>query len=119
MNVLGKVALGLGVATLTASLALNVSLINKIRKGNRDSEFEVNDIIIVNENEAHEALNILKAAGKKYGSISVADYYETVGIQSVYTEQQYGWTSESLDKAKVVPVKGGYSIIFPKVEVLK
>ena len=47
-----------------------------------------------------------------YGSVSVADMYDLVGMSCNYTDNKYGWTN--LRNAEPVRVRDGYLLKMPK-----
>lgn len=82
------------------------------------SRYGVEEYLINERNDAAHVLIQLTENADIYGHVSVADYYDLIGVPSVYTDNQYGWTHESMVRAVVVPVRGGYVIRFPQVEVI-
>lgn len=121
MNTLGKVAVGLGAFTLAGSVALNVKLINQIRKINKLAgtyNLDIEEYVIGSKEDAAEVLGALMTVCEKYSSVTVADYYDMIGIESTYTDNNIGWTIDTLKEAKIITVRGGYVIKFPKAEVL-
>lgn len=80
--------------------------------------YGVNEYIIPDRLEASHVLTSITENAHNYGSSSVADYYDLIGVPSEYTDNQYGWTSESIVRATIMPVRGGYVIKFPPVEVI-
>lgn len=71
------------------------------------------DIIFSSRGDAEEVLSQLADAVAVYGSVSVADLYDLVGMTSNYTDNKYGWF-EIQGRAYVQPVSGGYIIRLPK-----
>lgn len=72
-------------------------------------------------NDRHDASHVLVSLTENadaYGSVSVADYYELIGVASTYTDNNYGWTIDSISRATIIGVRGGYVIKFPPLEVL-
>ena len=47
-----------------------------------------------------------------YQLVSVADFYDLVGVSGNYTDNRYGWTN--VRNAYVVRVRDGYMIKLPK-----
>ena len=47
-----------------------------------------------------------------YGLVSVADFFDLLGVTGNYTDNNYGWTD--IRNAKVMRVKDGYMIKLPK-----
>ena len=47
-----------------------------------------------------------------YQVVSVADFYDLVGVSGNYTDNKYGWTD--IRNASVIRVRDGYMIKLPK-----
>jgi hypothetical protein len=78
----------------------------------------VDEYIIEERYDAARVLTTLTENAEVYGSVSVADYYDLIGVATRYTDNTYGWTMESITQASIVPIRGGYVIKFPPVEVI-
>ena len=52
-----------------------------------------------------------------YKMVTVADFYDLVGVTCDYTDNNYGWTS--LRSAEVVRVRDGYIIKLPRALPIK
>ena len=78
----------------------------------------VEEYIIQDRYDAANVLTQLTEAADMYDTVSVADYYDLIGVSTEYTDNQYGWTIDSITRASVVPVRGGFVIKFPPVEVI-
>lgn len=77
------------------------------------SGYEYDDIIIDNRGEAEEVLDRMDELIATYGMVSVADYYDLVGVTGNYTDNKYGWTD--IRSAYVVRAgREGYMIKLPK-----
>lgn len=82
------------------------------------SVYEFDDILLESRGEAEDVLDNLDAMIDEYGSATVADLYDLVGITGNYTDNNYGW--KSLRNADIIRVHGGeYTIRFPKVVPIK
>lgn len=88
------------------------------------SSYDVKEYILPTRYNAQEILNALVEGAIKYESVSASDYYDLIGIQSMYVDNQYGWTADTIKNASIVPYRtytnrdSGYMIQFPPVEVL-
>lgn len=81
---------------------------NRTRTG-----YDYDDIILDNRGEAEEVLFRMDELIDTYGLVSVADFYDLVGITGNYTDNKYGWTD--IRSASVVRVHGnGYMIKLPR-----
>lgn len=76
------------------------------------SGYEYDDVIIENRGEAEDVLSRMDELVSTYGLVSVADFYDLVGISGNYTDNKYGWTD--IRSASVVRVRDGYMIKLPK-----
>lgn len=84
----------------------------------RTSRHGVEDYIIADRLDASHVLVTLTENADMYGSVSVADYYDSIGVPSQYTDNNHGWTIDTITRATIIPVRGGYIIKFPPVEVI-
>lgn len=76
--------------------------------------YDYDDIIFDNRGEAEEVLSKMDEIIASYGTASVGDLYDLVGVTGRYTDNNYGWTN--LRNAQVMRTRtGGYIIKFPKV----
>lgn len=78
----------------------------------------VEEYIIEERSDAAHVLTTLTEQADMYGSVSIADYYDLIGIPSVYTDNNYGWVLESISHSSIRPVRGGHVIKFPAPEVI-
>ena len=79
----------------------------------RTSRYSFDDILLDSRGEAEEVLFRMEEILDIYGIVSVADFYELVGVNDgTYTDNNYGWTD--LRTAKVVRMYDGYMIKFPR-----
>lgn len=79
--------------------------------------YRVNEIIFNDRGEAEETLLRLKEEAERYGTVSVADFYDMVSIKHSFTDVKYGWSD--LRSADIQRNRDGYSIRFPKVIVIE
>lgn len=73
---------------------------------------DFNDIIFDSRSDAENVLTTLVDILESYDVVSVADFYELVGVESTYTDRNWGW--ESLGSAYVDRIRDGYIIHFPR-----
>lgn len=76
------------------------------------------EYIITSREDASYILVALTEQADRYGSVSIADYYDLIGEPTEFTDNNYGWTDESILHAHVRPTRGGYVIKFPTPDVL-
>ena len=77
-----------------------------------NAQINYQDVIFSSRGDADEVLGQMNDAVATYGSVSVADFYDLVGMTSNYTDNKYGWYG--LNTAYIQPVSGGYIIRLPK-----
>lgn len=70
------------------------------------------DVIFSSRGDAEEVLSQMIDAISTYNCVSVADFYDLVGMTSNYTDNKYGWYD--MRSAYVQAVNGGYIIRLPK-----
>lgn len=75
------------------------------------NSYSFDSIVIDNRGEAEEVLDTMNEIISRYGSVTVADFYELVGVTGKYTDNKFGWTN--LLNASIVRVRddGGYGYI--------
>ena len=75
------------------------------------------DIYVLNSRtEAEEVLEKLRNILTDYGSVTVADYKELIGITSTFTENKLGWTD--LSNAEIIRSFDGWTVVLPKPKKL-
>ena len=84
----------------------------------RAAKHGVEEYVIGDRYDAAHVLTTLTENADMYESVSVADYYDLIGVPSQYTDNNNGWTIDTISRASIVPVRGGYVIKFPPVEVI-
>lgn len=87
---------------------------NRVDSTSRNRNYyDCDTIILDNYAEADAVLTGMEEIISTYGLVSIADYYELVGVKGEYTDNKYGWTD--LRTAKLVRERdGGYSIKLPR-----
>lgn len=74
--------------------------------------YSYDEISIPSRGEAEEVLSRMDELIETYGMVSVADFYDLVGVTGEYTDNKYGWTN--IRNAEVVRARDGYVIKLPK-----
>lgn len=74
--------------------------------------YDHREVILDSRGEAEEVLTQMEACIDTYGTVTVADMFDLIGVSSQYTDQKYGWTN--LRNAKIVRVRDGYLLDMPK-----
>ena len=78
----------------------------------------VEEYVLQDRHDASHVLVSLTENADSYGTVSVADYYELIGVPSTYTDNNYGWSIDTITRATIIGVRGGYVIKFPPLEVI-
>jgi len=104
----------------TAPTGGGVTKVDRKRRGyDRASQFNSEDYIMDDRNEALEALANLQDQADKYDQVSLADFYDLMGQETQYTDNNYGWLYDDIMKGKVVVIGGGYALRLPRLENLE
>lgn len=74
--------------------------------------YDYDDIILESRGEAEDVLERMDELIATYQVVSVADFYDLVGVSGNYTDNKYGWTD--IRNASVIHVRDGYMIKLPK-----
>lgn len=79
----------------------------------RGPGYDYGDVVVPNRGAAEELLDQLDAVIDQYGTASVADMYDLLGVTHNYTDNNYGWTN--IATAQPVRLRDGqYTIKMPK-----
>ena len=84
-----------------------------VRASNRVGEY-----VIPDRADALETLQVLTDIAVKYGSVSVADYYDMIGVSTEYTDNSYGWIEEDLIHTTILSAGRGWIINLPRARAL-
>ena len=74
--------------------------------------YSYDEIVLDSRGEAEDVLARMDELVSTYGIVSVADFYDLVGVTCQYTDNKYGWTN--IRNAQVMRVRDGYMIKMPK-----
>lgn len=83
---------------------------------NYKTNYSYMDITLDTRNEAEEVMDRLNEAIAEYGSVSVADLYDLVGVSGEFTDNKYGWFN--LRTAEIQRVRDGYLLKLPRAVAL-
>lgn len=75
------------------------------------------EVVFTSRVDAENVLDQMNGAIATYGQVSVADFYDLMGITANYTDNSYGWFS--LMGTQIRAVNGGFIIAFPKAVALR
>ncbi len=76
------------------------------------TNYSYDEVVLDSRGEAEEVLARMDELVATYGIVSVADFYDLVGVSCQYTDNKYGWTN--IRNAQVMRVRDGYMIKMPK-----
>ena len=85
---------------------------DRTRNNRKKAPSSYNNWIFENRGEAEAVLTRMNEIIRRYGIISILDFYDLIGIDGNHTDERYGWTN--LDSAYVIRVRDGYSISLPR-----
>lgn len=78
---------------------------------------EVREVIVNTRGDAQQVLDEMFRHLEEYKTVSVAEFYDLVGITGKFTDNQWGWTN--LNAAGVSRVREGFRIELPRPVSLK
>lgn len=91
----------------------SISYGNNQQQATRPGAYSVSEIMFNDRGEAEETLLRMRESISRYGTVTVADFYDLVSIKSNYTDVKYGW--RDLRDAEVQRSGNGYYIKFPRI----
>lgn len=71
------------------------------------------EILIEHRDEAEEVLSRMYDYWETYGTVSLAEYYDLVGVVGDFTDNKWGW--DSLKGSRILRVRDGYIIDLPRM----
>ena len=80
------------------------------------STHDFSNILFRNAGEAEAIADTLYDRLAEYGTATVADFYNAMGMTPEFTDDNYGWTD--LRGTKVTKVRDGYILMLPRTEQL-
>lgn len=84
------------------------------RDRNRLRGYDFDDIILETRRDAEEVLDRMEDLIDTYKIVSVADFYDLVGISGNYTDNKYGWTNLRNARVERLRHEDGYILKLPK-----
>lgn len=82
-----------------------------------ESMYDATEYIISDRQDAMRVLDALGQQIDQFGSASIADYYDLIGVATNYTDYQYGW--DDISMARIRSTRGGVIIDLPQSEVIR
>lgn len=80
--------------------------------------FNSEDYILPSRRDAVALLDALSEIGDQYDTVTLADFYDLVGKESVFTDNNFGWTIDDISYGDVRPARSGYVVVLPQVHSL-
>lgn len=80
------------------------------------SQHDFDEIVLTSRVEAEEVIDRLFEVVSQYGSATVSDLYELVGLPSTHTDNKWGW--RDIRGAGVTRVRGGFLLDLPEPQPL-
>lgn len=77
----------------------------------------VDDLIFGMADEAHQVIDALCDRLERYGTVTVQDLYDLIGISAPRTAMYWGWND--LSEARVRKIRDGWLIELPRPQALK
>lgn len=65
---------------------------SRVDRGGSSSNYDFSSILLDTRGDAEEVLSSMEELVRKYGSASVADLCQLVGVSSKFTDNRWGWT---------------------------
>jgi hypothetical protein len=81
------------------------------------AKHDFDDIVLDDRNEAITVMEELISRVSRFGSASVTDLYDLVGVTGSFTDQRWGWTD--LSTADIRQSRGGFLLDLPRPEPLR
>lgn len=85
------------------------------REVHRSLRYGVEEYPIPDRMEANNVLTVLIEMADRYDYVSVADYYDLLGVASAHTDHNFGWSYDDILKGSVIPVGREYVVNLPPV----
>jgi hypothetical protein len=80
--------------------------------------FNSEDYILPTRRDAVALLDALSEIGDQYDTVTLADFYDLVGKESVFTDNNFGWTIDEISYGDVRPARSGYVVVLSQVHSL-
>ena len=77
----------------------------------------VDDLIFGMADEAHQVIDAMCDRLERYGTVTVQDLYDLIGVSAPRTAMYWGWTD--LSEARVRKIREGWLIELPRSQPLK
>lgn len=78
---------------------------------------DFDEVVLETRSEAVEVIEAMIDYIDRYGSVTVANMYDFLGVTGSYADRNYGWTD--LRTADVRQIRGGWLLDLPRPELLR
>jgi hypothetical protein len=76
--------------------------------------YHIDDYALSSREDAIELLDYLLTNIDQYGEASVADYYDVIGEQSSYEDNNWGWTNAAdISATRIIKTRNGWEVELP------
>lgn len=78
------------------------------------------EIMFKDRQDCVDVLDTLMDQAEQYGAVSLADFYDASGVDSDFTDNNYGWTVDQIKQQAQIRLvdNGSYAIFMPKLITL-
>lgn len=80
-----------------------------IKAANRVQEYALED-----RQQAADVLTALEEIADKYSVVTVADYYDAIGVATEYTDNNYGWELRDIQATRMHTTPDGFVLALPR-----
>lgn len=76
----------------------------------------MSNVILATKEDGERVLDYMNELLTQYSVVSLADFYDLVGLPSTHADSKMGWVS--LENCEVKETNGGYMIDLPAMEAI-
>lgn len=84
----------------------------------RRPRFTTESYMLESRDEAMYVFDELRNLANDYNFVSIADFKDLVGIDSEYTDNNYGWMIEQVEGGSIRSMRNGFVVVLPQPTVL-
>jgi hypothetical protein len=85
-------------------------------RGRSDSRQRTDDVVFTKRTDAEETLDKMVDVIDEYNTVSLAEFYDLVGLPSEFVHNNWGW--DNLSRAEVIRTRYGYALDLPEPKAL-
>lgn len=79
----------------------------------------LNDWAIPDRDDAMKVITAMNEIAYNYGQVKVRDYYDLIGVETVYTDNNYGWLWDDIQGLRIRTTRDGFVLDLPPVREMK